>query len=1244
LREIRVFVSSPDDARFERQRLERVVERLNGELAGAAILKTVRWETSFYKAHATFQAQIPEAADCELVIAILRHRLGTELPEDFPKMPNGEPYPSGTAYEVLSAIEAGKTKGLPDVYVFRSSEPPTVRLDDAATRALVEDQWGRLKNFLQTWFLSPQGQFKAAFQSFASTDDFEAQAEKLLRQWIEEHILKGRAVVWPVELKGSPFRGLKAFGARHAPVFFGRSRDIERAIDAWKDAAEAGTPFLLVIGPSGAGKSSLARAGLIPRLTAPGVLPKIDLWRVVTMLPGERGTDPFAALAGELLRSVEAVEAEDAGRPAALPEIAGSDYRTPQELSALLTHADAAATKPIVAALDRVAATGRNSGGYDRPVNAALLLLVDQLDELFAADISDETRQKFSALLVELVRSGRVWLLATLRADLYERTLAVPQLVALKQAGASYDLAPPGPAELAEIVREPAKAADLVYETDASGRALDERLLADAERADMLPLLQFTLNRLYDNRVSAGGETRLTHSAYDAIGGLDGAIDNEAERALASLSEAEIARLPRLLRELATTARAVEGEARSAASLTIRSVPLARAAHDGPAARLVKALVDARILLSSGEGGAATIRIAHQRVLESWNRAREILAEDADFLRIREEVEDERRRWESGGKKRDRLIAPGLRLAEAESIQKRFKDEIPAASHAFISASGRRARLKYRLTAASAFVFLGVAIAAGYLGWLSQQHARAEQVAREEAQRMALAEFAASQEAQRSFGIAKQTVDGIIAQVAQGLRGSAGVPIDTVRRVLSNLESAVDRLAESSPQDFGLRRSRYLMLIEFGDTYRAAGESMAALDAYQEALAISRQLVSEVPTLFDSQREMAVALQRSGILRFRIGQPAEALAELDEALAIGRKLVAEHPDDVRLWQHISRCLNDIGDIKKRSGESAEALAAFSEAAEIGRRLVAAEPGRIEWKQELAASLLHMADVEAAAGDIDGALAAYEEALSLWREVAATDPGNMDWLQDVSVGLTSLADVQLGAGYEDEALAAYEEALAIRRRLTHSDPGNMGWQRDLGEALERVGTIELGEGNAAAARPPLSEALELRRHLVASDPENLEWQRDLAAALIRIGDVHVLSEDSLAAVAAYEESLAILRRLTEREPGNSRWQRNLAGILIKTGVQQYAAGALDEALRLFEEALTIRRGLIELDPANTHWKTELVNSLAGIANATNGPHRAAAVEEALAILEGLRREGALTGTQAALEDRLRAMAE
>ncbi len=108
-----------------------MAQRLRGEFAQVVELKTIRWETGFYRRTRTFQTQIPEAATCDLVIAIFGTRLGSELPPDFPqRMADGQPYPSGTAYEVLTAIEARRIHKTPDVYVFRKMIKPLAMIDD----------------------------------------------------------------------------------------------------------------------------------------------------------------------------------------------------------------------------------------------------------------------------------------------------------------------------------------------------------------------------------------------------------------------------------------------------------------------------------------------------------------------------------------------------------------------------------------------------------------------------------------------------------------------------------------------------------------------------------------------------------------------------------------------------------------------------------------------------------------------------------------------------------------------------------------------------------------------------------------------------------------------------------------------------------------------------------------------------------------------------------------------------------
>jgi hypothetical protein len=656
-------------------RLEQVVERLNGELAGIAKLETVRWERAFYKATDTFQAQIPEAAQCDIVVAIFRHRLGTELPSGFPPMPDGEPYPSGTAYEILTALEVSRREGLPDVYVFRYPEPPTVTLDAEDANALVTTQWERLKAFFATWFLSASGEFTAAFHDFRSTDQFETQIEALLRGWLEDKILEGRAVVWPIATKGSPFRGLAAFAAKHAPVFFGRGRDTTKAVDALKDAANRDTPFLLVVGPSGSGKSSLALAGISPRLTTPGVVPTVDIWRVATMRPGEAPGDPVRALAERLFDGPDDIGEAEIGRPIALPELTLSDFETPAALAGLLSHADDTSVRPIVSALERVGQEERDSGGYDRPLRADLLLVVDQLDDLFAGDLPEDARRSFIDILSRLVATGRVWVVATLRANLYEDYLKLPELLALKSSGAAYDLTPPGPAALADIVHEPATAAGLVYESDPeTGQRLDERLLREADRPDMLPLLQFALAQLFDLRDPGDGETRLTYAAYESIGGIDGAIDQAAENALRPLGKEAKDALPKLLRMLVQQEQG--NVAVGPGGDSYRSVSLADLERAPSVKHLADALVTARILVLSNEASGGAVRVVHQRVLQSWQRAREAVQANADFYRVRSDLRAQLGRWTESGGHTSTLVARGRPLKEARDLVRRFGDEL----------------------------------------------------------------------------------------------------------------------------------------------------------------------------------------------------------------------------------------------------------------------------------------------------------------------------------------------------------------------------------------------------------------------------------------------------------------------------------------------------------------------------------------------------------------------------------------
>src|SRR5215813_6761641 len=179
VRKVTIFVSSPKDVAPERGRVQAVTAKLNREYEGLVRFETVLWEEHFYTADKSFQPQIPQAIASDIVVSIFWTRIGTELPAGSPQMPNGKPYPSGTAYELLTALEASKAKGVPDVYVFRKTADATLPMADAARRRQAQTQADALEAFWSEWFRSDRGEFKAAFQNFLSTDAFEQQVELL---------------------------------------------------------------------------------------------------------------------------------------------------------------------------------------------------------------------------------------------------------------------------------------------------------------------------------------------------------------------------------------------------------------------------------------------------------------------------------------------------------------------------------------------------------------------------------------------------------------------------------------------------------------------------------------------------------------------------------------------------------------------------------------------------------------------------------------------------------------------------------------------------------------------------------------------------------------------------------------------------------------------------------------------------------------------------------------------------------
>jgi tetratricopeptide (TPR) repeat protein len=1114
IRTVQVFVSSPGDVMSERERIDLVARRLNEAFADLVRIKTVLWERKIYGSHDGFQAQIPPAEKADLVIAIFWARLGSPLPGEFARMENGERYPSGTAYEVLTAIDARRKADRPDVYVFRKTETVSAASDEAKA------QHKDLDAFFLRWFQAPDGQYLRAYQRFANADEFEQQVERLLRQWIAERVPRNSGVIWPIETEGSPFRGLLPFDAKHAAIYFGRDRKVTRAIEQLQSVARPhsdirsaprNVPFLLIVGESGAGKSSLMRAGLAPRLTAPGVVPTVDVWRTAVARIGD-DADPFMTLAKALF-----VENDDKGGfGAALPELADSDDATPEKFVALFTQdgaigerESAPAIAPILATLTTIQTEEMRQRQSKRDLCANLLLLVDQLENIFSSGITEDQRSAFARLLFALSATRRVWVVATLRSDIYPRLITPGAFLALKDAGSSYDLAAPGESELTEIVGKSAAAAGLVYEQDAkTGERLDDRILHDAQGENMLPLLQFALQRLFEKRVvvrvgeAHGGpdgtpaqeEVRLTFDAYETMKGLDGAIDETAKAALGKLGPAEIAALPRLLRCLAVPVHDRKAAATATSGLTVRMVTRAVAVPDEPTARLVDALIGARIVVATDD----LIGIAHQRVFESWEDARNIIADHRDFFRIREEVDNQFRRWDGNQRPKALLLAKGLPLAEAQQIVKQHGDELSPAIRDYVAASSRRAQLFNVIVGTAAAVFFALFVISTTLGIMTRS---------------------AQQTATANYQAAKGALGDLISLITDGLRDTKGIEIATVRKVLSLVDQTITKVQKVSDGDPELSAIRANMLYQSGKMFQKKLETAAALQAANESFAIFSRLTvydkrTTAPATFAAvpaprRWELALSIELVGDLAREQKKFPDARARFEDALAVVNQLVAEVPGNDEWAQGVSQLYTRIGDLDI-AADLAAAERDYGSSMAVAAKYFQHKPTDESWQRELAWPYAKLADVgqkkadadkdaNSRATDYSTALDDLENSLCLRREVAARDSAKTEFTRDVSYTLGRIGVVKDRLNDADGAELAFFESLEIRRSLANSVTDNALYLGDVATSLQSIGNHYRDLGNAKSALAFYDNAVAIRDKIVSLSPADQQAQQNAADA-------------------------------------------------------------------------------------------------------------------------------------------------
>jgi len=290
---------------------------------------------------------------------------------------------------------------------------------------------------------------------------------------------------------------------------------------------------------------------------------------------------------------------------------------------------------------------------------------------------------------------GRLSVVLTLRGDFYGQALGYRPLADRLQ-DAVVNLGPMTPEELEQVVAAPSEKVGLTFEP-----GLVARILGDVEQEPgSLPLLEFLLTDLWEAR--RGGQ--LTHEAYQAMGGVQGAMAQRAEELFGRLDSSDQEQIRRVFAHLVLPSEDNQDTRRRATFSELGE----------NAQRLVSQLADARLLVTSLDeaAGEETVEVAHEALISNWARLRGWLDEDREFLLWRQRLRLAVAEWERGVRDRG-LLLRRTSLAEGEQWLSQRDEDLNPAEQRFIreSMAQRGRQRRFRLLGAVAVAVVVIVVA-----------------------------------------------------------------------------------------------------------------------------------------------------------------------------------------------------------------------------------------------------------------------------------------------------------------------------------------------------------------------------------------------------------------------------------------------------------------------------------------------------------------------------------------------------
>ncbi|GAB3413876.1 winged helix-turn-helix domain-containing protein [Massilia agilis] len=916
---------------------------------------------------------------------------------------------------------------------------------------------------------------------------------------------------------GSPFRGLQPFDAEHAAIFFGRDTAVNALRSSLAGQARAGRPLVVVLGPSGSGKTSLILAGLVPAL-----------------MREQRAGEPHA-LSSAFIDLGELHDGQVfAGLASAMLDWQlGDDAVFGGESGVSLGRLLQADPAEVAARIDK--ALGARGAGRDH----RLVVVIDRFEALFThPQVTAAQREAVVSALDTLARAGRVMVIIACRNDFYPRIAEFPPLLEGKAQGAHFDVERPSLAEIMQMIRLPALAADLTYGVDPQTQERCDELLARSAAAspDSLPLLQYTLQELYRLRSPAG---ELSVEAYHRIGGLEGAIGARAEEVIAGLMAGQVAALPRVLSLVVTVSADSE-------AVTSRRAPWSALRSDTER-ELVNALVDARLFLSELVDGEGGFGVAHEALLRRWPRAANWIASHRDGLQVRSRIAQWTARWAVEGRRADLLLPHGKQLDEARGLLDMHELSLSALERELIDASTRKAKRRdqVRLMVMASIVILAVLAGAA-----------------------SLVAFSSKRVAQQRRAEAEGLMGFMLGDFADKLR-----PLGRLDLLDSVSGKALEYLAVNDDSNAASQTNRAKALQVIAEVSYARSDAKAAISALDSARAILlRQLVGG-----GQNWEVVKGLGGNAFWHGQIYLNQGDMARAEEQF----KLYQQYTDrlnridsnNIEGWVEQSYAHTNLGQLALKRGNLDRAAADFAASIELKQRALVLRPNDKTLLAELANSLSWLASTREALGALEEALRLYNHQVEVVSRLYESSPSDSLWAKNTAVALQRRGWLKAMMGQTGGGIADLTEAQQLLQAVVLREPKHRVWEILLTGVRFELLRVQLAEGSPSVLRS-LHSVAETAKRLLVLDPKSRESALTLALAYQNIGVAALSSGRYEEATMFLSQSLESLQVLFASNRDQIRYRGDVARTLVFLGQANAGIGNTVEAKRACGSALEL----------------------------------------------------------------------